>query len=530
MIQNKYHILLLLSFIPGLYAIEAAPSEVSNNSNEFPTIFITKSKFITSNPGIVSEDNAPRQYRMENSEVEKAVMDIGKIQENPSHTRESTADVTNGDAPDKKEEINKIDPVTGLTPLSGAIENKSLPDIRKLLNNGANINISGNNGLTALHHAVIKNDLIATVMLLNKGANTNAIDNNGMTPLHYAAKNGNTVSVKLLLNHKADPTILDKDAMTPLHHAAQENKQNTLLYFCNHGFNNLTEYKSSRGNVFTIVNNINDNEFTNKFNRSCSKYSKTDIWSNFLNRVMDEFEIGHSIKINNDSPLIYKSFKPFERPGVSVSYNETRVSDFSMHYYFVSNSMKESLISIAAFINKNQFEFGKEKVISKGGKRSFTRYNAQSIEDIYRQFIPASESTVDIFGLPASTVYEWSFRNWIRERTDWTVRFLSHRELFARDTEDFEKAFMDDSKYFDSLHGFSNERIKRYIDNNEKFSKLTEYGIYNTGAIFAFLHRRRMDGTLSTLLLIIENFLRKYDPDYHNKHGESLLQLAEDYK
>lgn len=62
--------------------------------------------------------------------------------------------------------------------------------LRKLINNGANINLVDSDEQTALHLAASNGNIKVAKLLIDNGVNVSSVDNYGWTALHIAAENG----------------------------------------------------------------------------------------------------------------------------------------------------------------------------------------------------------------------------------------------------------------------------------------------------------------------------------------------------
>jgi ankyrin repeat protein len=116
--------------------------------------------------------------------------------------------VTNG------ADINMVDE-EGNTLLTGVA---SLGDVNMtlfLIDNGAEVNKQNNEGCSPLHFAAIFGYWGVIEILLNRNANINLKDNKGFTPAHWAAMSGNREIVKFLEAQGADLTIKSKYGQTP---------------------------------------------------------------------------------------------------------------------------------------------------------------------------------------------------------------------------------------------------------------------------------------------------------------------------
>jgi ankyrin repeat protein len=145
--------------------------------------------------------------------------------------------------------------------LHQAVRDGNLPEVQRLVNNGANVNsvdstgsqplldaaLSGRleiagfllargadpdarnteNGATALQYAIISSRTAVVQLLLTSGAHANSVSRDGQSMLHLAASKDNQAVVQLLLDAHADIAALDADQRTPLESAILHNQART---------------------------------------------------------------------------------------------------------------------------------------------------------------------------------------------------------------------------------------------------------------------------------------------------------------
>jgi ankyrin repeat protein len=93
--------------------------------------------------------------------------------------------------------------------------------VRRLIQQGANVDVAQGDGMTALHWAADRGDTAIASALLRAKASVRATTRIGSyTPLHIAAKNGYGGIVKALLAAGSDPKAPTTSGATPLHFAA----------------------------------------------------------------------------------------------------------------------------------------------------------------------------------------------------------------------------------------------------------------------------------------------------------------------
>jgi len=110
------------------------------------------------------------------------------------------------------------------SPLIQAARTGSLDTIARLLDAGADVNLSGPTGddwdATPLQHAILARQPGAVRLLLDRGADPNRVAGpKAPTPLMLAAGDTDPVFVTLLLAHGADPAVEGDGGATPLSRA-----------------------------------------------------------------------------------------------------------------------------------------------------------------------------------------------------------------------------------------------------------------------------------------------------------------------
>jgi len=140
------------------------------------------------------------------------------------------------DSPEKRYES---DIKRDVPPIFAAIQNHLYSKLRKLLNDGVDIEQKNKFGDTPLFFAIYQNDSKLVKILLKYGANPNVIDRNGLyTPLSEAISSNNMEIVKLLLKHGANVNYQYKKCETALTEATKGCKKFELVkLLLKHGAN-----------------------------------------------------------------------------------------------------------------------------------------------------------------------------------------------------------------------------------------------------------------------------------------------------
>ncbi|XP_055307945.1 poly [ADP-ribose] polymerase tankyrase-like [Sitodiplosis mosellana] len=103
-------------------------------------------------------------------------------------------------------------------------------EVKKLINEGANVNIGNEFKVTPLHYAAENGDIDVAEELINNGADVNIGNNLQITPLHYAAMDGHMEVVKLFIRKGAKVNYGNHFHMTALHYAAMNGHKDIAEY------------------------------------------------------------------------------------------------------------------------------------------------------------------------------------------------------------------------------------------------------------------------------------------------------------
>ena len=105
--------------------------------------------------------------------------------------------------------------------VADAAMNGDAAAVKRLLQQGANVNVAQGDGMTALHWAARRGNVEMANTLLRAKASVTAVTRIGdYTPLHVASEVGSAPVVAALIKAGADPKALTTTGVTPLHLAA----------------------------------------------------------------------------------------------------------------------------------------------------------------------------------------------------------------------------------------------------------------------------------------------------------------------
>jgi hypothetical protein len=115
-----------------------------------------------------------------------------------------------------------------------AVKGGELVDVKRLVQEGANVNCKDVYGMTPLIWASCHGHTEVMRFFIEKGANVHANSNTGWTPLHYAINRSHLGSTFLSLDNGADLSVTNNEGKTPLDKAKNNDVFLTKLIHSTH--------------------------------------------------------------------------------------------------------------------------------------------------------------------------------------------------------------------------------------------------------------------------------------------------------
>ncbi len=106
--------------------------------------------------------------------------------------------------------------------------------IKRLIEEGADVNAKDDNGDLPLHYAVRNDNRDLVELLIEEGADVNTKDKDGQSPLHWAKSEE---IAELLIEEGADVNAKDDEGRSPLELAVERNNRDTVYLLLKHGIN-----------------------------------------------------------------------------------------------------------------------------------------------------------------------------------------------------------------------------------------------------------------------------------------------------
>jgi len=134
------------------------------------------------------------------------------------------------------EDTAAVSPETETTSsLHEAIVAGDIDEIKRLIDEGADVNAKDESGYTALYYAIWNEDKALIELLVSKGADVNLTAEEDYPPLYYAVMNNDFDSVELLLAKGAKFDVKTFDGSTIFYHAAWMGNREIVKFFVTKG-------------------------------------------------------------------------------------------------------------------------------------------------------------------------------------------------------------------------------------------------------------------------------------------------------
>jgi ankyrin repeat protein len=119
--------------------------------------------------------------------------------------------------------------------VADAAMNRDTEAVRRLLQDGADVNAGQADGATALHWAAYRGDAVLADLLLDAGADPSAANREGSTPLWLASSQGDATMIETLLEGGADANEQLPLGRRPLMLAARSGHADAVRVLLDHG-------------------------------------------------------------------------------------------------------------------------------------------------------------------------------------------------------------------------------------------------------------------------------------------------------
>ncbi len=184
-------------------------------------------------------------------------------------------------------------------PLIAAVRATDVDAARRLIKQGADVNLAQPDGATALHWAAHRNNLDLADLLLRAGANASAANQLGATPLWLAAVNGSAPMIERLLTAGAKPNVAIESGETPLMTAARSGNVAAVRLLLAHGADvNAKERFRGQTSLMWAVEQKHAEVARTLVENGASVHARSDVWRQLENtagnaNASGDFEMAH---------------------------------------------------------------------------------------------------------------------------------------------------------------------------------------------------------------------------------------------
>lgn len=214
--------------------------------------------------------------------------------------------------PSSEKFVEKLAALTKAIQLQEAANNGEIESVKKLLNEGAEIDSKNIFGETSLHIAArMGHDRVIDV-LLEKAAKVNSINNSGETALHIVAQTNHVSSLeRLLTTPEIDVHSKDREGNTALHLAAQVGNQDVMDKLLQAGINIESANNQGETPLFSAAYAANTSAVEFLLNKGVKINHQDNGGATALHIVVND-EYGFAmvkILLNNEADVTIKTHK-----------------------------------------------------------------------------------------------------------------------------------------------------------------------------------------------------------------------------
>jgi len=260
-----------------------------------------------------------------------------------------------------------------MTNIFDAIENNNLEQLKKAIDDGADINVARDDGVTPLLIAAYYGHLeIVQHLLAKEGIEVNKANNNGATPLSVAAKEGHFEVVKYLVEKNADVNKANKDGLTPLHVAAH------------YGHSEIVQHLLAQGGIAV-------NAADNKYGATPLHVAAQNGHSKVVKHLLEKQDIEvNKANGNGVTPLRFAAQKSHVNIGAILlihganSDGAQNISNFSEFYDNAIKNIAQGILEYDEYrVNKLAFAMGNHlRLGANSNVRTINHDNIKTILDL----------------------------------------------------------------------------------------------------------------------------------------------------
>jgi len=295
----------------------------------------------------------------------------------------------------------------GATALHFAVGNDKAEAVRVLLEYKPNMDVLSSYSESPIHIAVKKNNMEIAEILARAGANLNIKDRHGATPLHYASAYGFFSMVDLLLYYEAPVYAKDNEGTTPLMAAVWAGYAGIADLLMQNGADpsekdreGFNPFLIAAQNGDTVIMELLIKRFVNIYETNNYGYNALDLCIMSNHKAATEYLLRKGEKWNSSETSSY-TISPYS---VAISYGRKELTDLLSRYHIPRTVHKGfDQVNISTNIKFNLHDYfsgisvGFKEPLSNFGfytgldfKPTYTRVLMKESEELYYQYMDKS--------------------------------------------------------------------------------------------------------------------------------------------